>query len=421
MLDIRLLRENPDAIKSRLALRDPQLPPLIDAVLECDTRRRTAETQWQQAQAERKRLSKQIGQLRASGQDSSALEAHSKLLATQMEAFQQEIASAGQHQKDLLLRIPNLPHDHAPHGTSADDNQEIRRWGDIRRAQGEDHISIAQRLHLIDFERAAKISGSGFACYTGAGARLQRALIAFMLDLHTTRHGYSEVWPPCLVRRECMEGTGQLPKFEEDMYGLENGAVFLAPTAEVPLTNLHRDEILPASALPIKLTAYTPCFRREAGATGRENRGIIRLHQFDKIELVKICRPEDGPAELESLTQDAEHVLQLLQIPYRVIELCTGDLGFSSMRTYDLEVWSPGQQRWLEVSSCSHFGDFQARRMNLRYKTPEGKNVFCHTLNGSGTALPRLVVALLENHLADDGTITIPPPLVPYLHTDKLT
>ena len=275
-------------------------------------------------------------------------------------------------------------------------------------------MAIGSRLGLFDLERAAKISGSGYVLFTGQGARLERALINFLLDLQTRSHGYTEIDPPVLVRRDCMEGTGQLPKFEEDMYGFDEGASFLTPTAEVSLTNIHRDEILAESELPLKYTAFTPCFRREAGSAGRETRGMIRMHQFDKVELVKICTPAQAEAELESLTADAEKVLQLLQLPYRVLELCTGDMGFSASRTYDLEVWAPGQGGYLEVSSCSHFGDYQARRMNLRYKDADGKNQFCHTLNGSGTALPRLYVALLETHTKPGGRLILPEPLQPY-------
>ena len=277
-----------------------------------------------------------------------------------------------------------------------------------------DHVALGAQLKLFDAERATKLSGSGFICFTGAGARLERALIQFMLDLHTREHGYLEVSPPFLVRRECMIGTTQLPKFEEDMYGLEDGAMFLAPTAEVPVTNLHREEILAAADLPKKFTAYTPCFRREAGSAGRETRGIIRVHQFDKVELVKITMPENSYAEHEALTADAERVLQSLGLHYRVIELCTGDLGFGSAKTYDIEVWSPGQNGYLEVSSCSNFEDFQARRMNLRFKDADGKNRFCHTLNGSGTALPRLFAALVEANQQPDGSIRIPEKLQPY-------
>src|SRR5207247_2502611 len=292
-------------------------------------------------------------------------------------------------------------HVKVPVGKDASANPVVRSWGSKPKLDDAlDHVSIGTNLKLFDLERASKLSGSGFICFTGAGARLERALIQFMLDLHTRDHGYLEISPPFLVRRECMIGTTQLPKFEEDMYGMEDQQLFLAPTAEVPVTNIHREEILAASELPKKFVAYTPCFRREAGSAGRETRGIIRVHQFDKVELVKITTPESSDAEHESLTVDAERVLQLLGLRYRIIELCTGDLGFGSAKTYDIEVWSPGSRdggTYLEVSSCSNFEDFQARRMNLRYKGADGKNKFAHTLNGSGLALPRLFAALIEN------------------------
>jgi len=277
-----------------------------------------------------------------------------------------------------------------------------------------DHVTIGTKLKLFDLERATNLSGSGFICFTGAGARLERSLIHFMLDLHTREHGYEEMSPPFLVRRDCMIGTSQLPKFEADMYGLENNQLFLAPTAEVPVTNFHREEILGADELPKKYVAYTPCFRREAGSAGRETRGIIRVHQFDKVELVKITTPEASNEEHEALTADAEKVLQLLGLHYRVVELCAGDLGFGATKTYDLEVWSPGQNAYLEVSSCSNFSDYQARRMNLRFKDAEGKNRFCHTLNGSGLALPRLFAALIENGQQKDGSVQLPDKLLPY-------
>jgi seryl-tRNA synthetase len=284
----------------------------------------------------------------------------------------------------------------------------------------QDHVDLGAKLKLLDLERAAKLSGSGFICFTGAGARLERVLINFMLDLHTREHGYSEISPPFLVRRDCMIGTSQLPKFESDMYGLENGELFLAPTAEVPVTNFHREEILAVVDLPKKFVSYTPCFRREAGSAGRETRGIIRVHQFDKVELVKITTAEKSYAEHESLTSDVERVLQLLGLHYRIVELCTGDLGFGSAKTYDVEVWSPGQNGYLEVSSCSNFEGFQARRMNLRYKDVDGKNKFCHTLNGSGLALPRLFAALIENYQQPDGSIRIPEKLQPHFGADEI-
>lgn len=414
MLDIRLLREDATVVKTRLATRSGQYADLVDQILACDARRRESETRVQHLRAEKNRLSKEIGGIKKSGGDSSELEAQVKGFSEEMEELGRTASELDAEQRDLLLRVPNLPAPGLPEGHNADANVAIKHWGEPAPMNPEDHVAIGERLGLFDLERAAKISGSGYVLYTGAGARLERALINFLLDLQTRAHGYTEIAPPVLVRRECMEGTGQLPKFEDDMYGFDEGAAFLTPTAEVSLTNIRRDEILQESELPLKYTACTPCFRREAGSAGRETRGMIRMHQFDKVELVKICTPEQAAAELESLTADAEKVLQLLQLPYRVLELCTGDIGFSSSRTYDLEVWAPGQGGYLEVSSCSHFGDYQARRMNLRYKNADGKNAFCHTLNGSGTALPRLYVALLETHTKPGGPLILPEPLQPY-------
>ena len=414
MLDIRLLREDPSAVKARLATRSGNYSDLIDQILACDARRRESETRVQHLRAEKNRLSKEIGGLKKSGADSSELEAQVKGFSNEMEELGRLATELDAEQRNLLLQVPNLPAPGLPEGRDAEANVAIRHWGEPAPMSAEDHVAIGARLGLFDLERAAKISGSGYVLFTGAGARLERALINFLLDLQTRSHGYTEIAPPVLVRRDCMEGTGQLPKFEEDMYGFDGGYSFLTPTAEVSLTNIRRDEILAESELPLKYTACTPCFRREAGSAGRETRGMIRMHQFDKVELVKITTPEQATAELESLTADAEKVLQLLQLPYRVLELCTGDIGFSSLRTYDLEVWAPGQGGYLEVSSCSHFGDYQARRMNLRYKDANGKNQFCHTLNGSGTALPRLYVALLETHTKPGGPLILPEPLQPY-------
>ena len=420
MLDIRLIREDSAAVKTRLSTRSSQDSEIIDQILACDARRRESETRVQHLRAERNRLSKEIGNLKKSGGDSSELETQVKGFATEMEDLGRTATELDAEQRNLLLQVPNLPAEGLPEGSDAEGNVAIKHWGEPAPMNPEDHVAIGERLGLFDLERAAKISGSGYVLYTGAGARLERALINFLLDLQTRSHGYTEIAPPVLVRRECMEGTGQLPKFEDDMYGFDEGASFLTPTAEVSLTNFRRDEILSESELPLKYTACTPCFRREAGSAGRETRGMIRMHQFDKVELVKITTPEQAAAELESLTADAEKVLQLLQLPYRVLELCTGDIGFSSCRTYDLEVWAPGQGAYLEVSSCSHFGDYQARRMNLRYKNADGKNQFCHTLNGSGTALPRLYVALLETHTKPGGPLILPEPLQPYFGAAKV-
>lgn len=421
MLDIRLLREQPDHVKARLATRGPGHEAAVDAILALDVERRAAETKLQGLQADRNRLSKEIGALRSRKEDSSALEAEVKAKSGEMQDLTAKSEALSAEQTGLLLTIPNLPQTDVAIGKDAADNPVVREWGTKPAiASPQDHVTIAERLKLIDPDRAVKISGSGFACYIGAGARLERALLSFLLDLHTREHGYTEVSPPFLIRRECMTGTGQLPKFEDDMYGIDGGGMFLAPTAEVPVTNLHREEIVPLASLPIKYAAYTPCFRREAGSAGRETRGLIRMHQFDKVELVKICRPEDSNAELESLTADAERVLQLLGLHYRTILLCTGDMGFGSAKTYDIEVWAPGQNAYLEVSSCSNFEDFQARRMNLRFKGEDGKNRFCHTLNGSGTALARLYVALLESGLQPDGSVKLPPALHPYFGAEKI-
>ena len=422
MLDIRRLRETPETVKTLLALRGPGIAGLVDDVLAADIERRANETRWQQLQAERKGLSKEIGALRAKKEDSTALEEQSKKLGAEMESLQTASALAEEKQRDLLLAIPNTPHDEIPRGSDASANPVLRTWGEPPAIPGaQDHVAIGTRLALFDPERAAKMSGSGFMCYTGQGARLERALISFLLDLHTRDHGYTEMSPPFLVNRTTMTGTGQLPKFEDDLFGVSGSDLFLVPTAEVPVTNFHSGEILPAESLPLKYAAYTPCFRREAGSTGRETRGLIRMHQFDKVELVKITRPENSAAELESLTADAERVLQLLGLPYRVIELCGGDLGFGAARTYDIEVWAAGHGGWLEVSSCSNFGDYQARRMGLRYKGADGKNHFCHTLNGSGTALARLYVALLENGQQPDGSVHLPEILHPYFGAARLS
>jgi len=422
MLDIKLIRENPEAIKQRVATRGGDAHLLIDELLASDEIRRKGETERQALQGERNSTSKQIGIAKKDGKDTSEIEAKVREIGARIKEIGEEVDAADEKQRSLLLNIPNTPHAECPVGLDETANPEVRTWGEKPSFEGEpeDHIAIAQRLGLIDFEAAAKIAGSGFAVYTGAGAKLERALINFLLDLHTTQHGYKEVSTPYMINRDCMFGTGQLPKFEDDMYGIEDNQMFLAPTAEVPVTNLERETIRKIEELPVSYTAYTPCFRREAGAAGRDNRGLIRMHQFDKVELVKIVHPDTSYDELESLTGHAEKVLQLLGLHYRLIELCTGDVGFSSAKTYDIEVWAPGQNGYLEVSSCSNFEDYQARRMNLRFKDEDGKNRFCHTLNGSGTALPRLYVALLENHQQPDGSIAIPEALQPYFGSAEI-
>ncbi|PYJ64366.1 MAG: serine--tRNA ligase [Verrucomicrobia bacterium] len=421
MLDIRLIREKPDFVRARLATRGGGDEAKIDEVVRMDAERRQFQTALQQLNADRNRLSKEIGRRRSSGEVTDELEQRVRQIGDQIADLNARTAAAEAAQNNLLLQIANLPHASVPIGKDPSANRVVRSWGEKPRlTKPADHVALGTSLNLFNPEWAAKLSGSGFICFTGAGAKLERALINFMIDLHAREHGYVEVSPPFLVRRDCMIGTSQLPKFEADMYGLEENQLFLAPTAEVQLTNLYREEILSVADLPKKFVAYTPCFRREAGAAGRETRGIIRVHQFDKVELVKITTPEKSYEELESLAADAERVLQLLGLHYRVVELCTGDLGFASAKSYDIEVWSPGQDAYLEVSSCSNCEDFQARRMQLRFKDRDGKNRFCQTLNGSGVALPRLFAALIENHQQPDGSIRIPEKLQPYFGASEI-
>lgn len=424
MLDIRLIREKPDFVRERLATRGSGDETKIGEILRLDADRRKSETELQGFQSERNRLSKEIGARRSRKESSEELEAEVRKIAEQIAGLTQRTHALDEEQHSLLLDVANLPDESVPIGKDPSANRVVRSWGEKPQINdASDHVALGTRLNLFDLDWAAKLSGSGFICFTGKGAKLERALINFMIDLHTSEHGYYEVSPPFLVRRDCMIGTTQLPKFESDMYGLEANQLFLTPTAEVPLTNLHREEILSVADLPKKFTAYTPCFRREAGAAGRDTRGIIRVHQFDKVELVKIVAPETSYAELESLTANAEQVLQLLGLHYRVVELCTADLGFGSAKTYDIEVWSPGSPQggtFLEVSSCSNFEDFQARRMQLRFKDRDRKNRLCHTLNGSGLALPRLFAALIESNQQQDGSVQIPERLQPYFGASEI-
>lgn len=422
MLDIRLIRDNPDLVKERLATRSGDYASVVDEVLSIDTARRLAETERQKLQGDRNRISKDIGIAKKNGQDTSAIEAEVRGINDRIDQIGRDADSADARQRELLLGLPNLPHEACPVGHSAEENPEVRVWGKKPTFEFEpkDHTVLGQQLGLLDFEAGAKITGSAFVVYRGQGARLERCLINFLLDLHTTVHGYHEISPPLLVKPECLVGTGQLPKFGDQVYHSPEDNLYLIPTAEVPVTNLHRDEILKLDQLPINYAAYTPCFRREAGSAGLGTRGLIRMHQFDKVELVKITTPETSMAELESLTANAEKVLQLLGLHYRVIELCTGDIGFGSTKTYDIEVWAPGQGTYLEVSSCSTFGDYQARRMNLRYKDENGKNKIPHTLNGSGTALARLFVALVETYQQSDGSILIPEALRGHFGAEKI-
>ena len=421
MLDIRLIREKPGFVRERLATRGGGDEMKIDEALRVDDQRRKLETSRQQLNADRRRLSKEIGAKRSIGGATAELEARVREIGEAIIDLNKRTAAAQAEEEGLLLEIANLPHESVPIGKDPSANRVVRSWGDKPRlTKPVDHVALGTRFNLFNPEWATKLSGGGFICFTGAGAKLERALINFMIDLHTREHGYVEVSPPFLVRRDCMIGTSQIPKFETDMYGLEENQLFLAPTAEVQLTNLCREEILSIHELPKKFVAYTPCFRREAGAAGRETRGIIRVHQFDKVELVKIATPEKSYEALESLAIDAERVLQLLGLHYRVVELCTADLGFASAKTYDIEVWSPGQDAFLEVSSCSNCEDFQARRMQLRFKDRDGKNRFCHTLNASGVALPRLFAAFIENYQQSDGSICIPEKLQPYFGASEI-
>jgi seryl-tRNA synthetase len=425
MLDIRVIRDNPTAVQDRLKVRGGDHWKLVDDVLACDESRRAAETAKQELQASRKRISKDIGMLKGKGEDTSPIEAEVRAINEQIASLDAKADISSARQSELLLNIPNLTHDACPVGRDEAANPVVREWGAKPSLhEPKDHVELALKHGLINWDDGIRTAGSGFVVYRGKGAKLERALINFLLDTQAS-NGYEEVNVPHLVKRECMEGTGQLPKFEDDMYGTdadEAGVnnLFLAPTAEVPVTNLYRDTILTESDLPIKMVAYTPCFRREAGSAGRDNKGIIRMHQFDKVELVQIVHPDQGFEVLEQLTAHAESILQKLGLHYRTIELCTGDIGFSSAKTYDIEVWAPGHRKYLEVSSCSCFGDYQARRMKLRFKDHEGKNRFPYTLNGSGTALPRLYVALLEQCQQPDGSIRIPDALVPYFGSEVI-
>jgi seryl-tRNA synthetase len=417
MLDIKLIREKPDFVRQRLATRGRGDEARIAEIAALDEQRRKLISEGDNLKAERNTVSKEIGALKSKGQDASAQMTAMKQVGGRITSLDAEVAAMDTKLQDILLMIPNLPHEGVAVGKEAADNPEVKRWGEAPNFafQPKAHWDIGEKLGILDFARAAKISGSGFILYKGAGARLERALINFLLDLHTSEHGYTEVFPPFLINRNAMIGTGQLPKFEEDMYRLRDEEMYLAPTAEVPVANIHRDEILREEQLPIYYCAYTPCFRREAGAAGKQTRGMIRVHQFDKVEMIKFVKPENSYDELEKMLTNAERVLQLLGLHYRVVLLCTGDVGFASAKTYDIEVWAPGQNAYLEVSSCSNCEDFQARRANIRFKGSDGKNRFVHILNGSGTALARLYVALLETYQQADGSVKIPEPLVPYM------
>ncbi|KAB2665841.1 MAG: serine--tRNA ligase [Verrucomicrobia bacterium] len=431
MLDIKLLRDQADQVRERLASRGAGDEARVAEVLAFDECRRVSLAEVEQLKARRNAVSKEIGALMARKElaEAEARKAEVRALGDRIVELDKAVAESGAARDALLLAIPNLPHASVALGKTAEDNPEIRRWGAPASFafKARNHVELCERLQLVDFARGAKLSGSGFLLYTGWGARLERALVNFLLDLHTREHGYREVAPPYIVGEHCMVGVGQFPKFRDQAYAVQEGndattmgKLYLLPTAEAPVANIHREEILAEKQLPVRYVAYSPCFRAEAGAAGLGTRGMIRVHQFDKVELIKVVAPEAGYEELESLVGNAEKVLQLLGLHYRVINLCTGDMGFASAKTYDIEVWAPGQGQFLEVSSCSNCEDYQARRMNLRYKTEDGANRFPHILNGSGTALARLFVALVETHQQEDGSVVVPEPLRPYLGTDVI-
>ncbi len=432
MLDIKLIREKPDFVRRRLAARGAGDEALIDEVLKLDESRRKILAEVESLKSQRNRVSKEIGALmgQKKSAEAEAKKAETRELCDRIAALDKQTGEVEAARTALMLQLPNLPHESVNVGKSAEDNPVVRVHGEKANFsfKPKSHIELCESLKLVDFARAAKLSGSGFVLYTNWGAQLERALIQLLLDLHTTEHGYSEVSPPFMVGPQCLEGVGQFPKFRDQYYGVAEGddkeklgKLYLVPTAETPVANIHREEILAEKQLPIRYCAYTPCFRGEAGAAGVGTRGMIRVHQFDKVELIKIVKPEQGYAELEKMVANAEKVLQLLGLHYRVLLLCTGDMGFASAKTYDLEVWAPGQGSYLEVSSCSNCEDFQARRMNLRFKSESGENKFPHILNGSGTALARLFVALIETHQQADGSVLIPKPLQPYLKTDRIS
>lgn len=416
MIDPKILREKKEVIIEGLKKRGVEID--MDALFSADEKRRKLIQESEKMKSERNKLSNEIARLRKSGTDAGDKIHHLRDLGKNIEGLEQELRIVEKEWEDRLLVIPNVPHESVPVGTSDADNREVKIWGEKPSFDFEPlpHWDIGEKLDILDFKRAAKITGSRFTLYKAGGALLERALINFMLDLHTRDHGYTEVLPPFMVNRDAMTGTGQLPKFEEELFKLEGVDYFLIPTAEVPVTNIYNNEILKEDDLPIKYVAYTPCFRAEAGAHGKDTRGLTRQHQFNKVELVKFSQPEQSYEELEGLLLDAEDVLKKLNIHYRVSLLCTGDLGFSSAKTYDIEVWLPGQNIYREISSCSNFENFQARRAKIRYRRSGNKIDFVHTLNGSGLAVGRTVMAVMENYQNADGSITIPEALRPYMH-----
>ncbi len=415
MLDIKVIREDPERVKRVLIQRLMELD--VDRIVALDREKRNLLTEVEELKHTRNEVSRRIGVLKKSGGDAAAEVAEMKAVSKKIHLFDEMIRKLTGELDGLLARVPNLPQEDVPVGPDMRAGKVVREGGKKRRFDfsPHNHLELGEVLGILDSKRAAKVAGSNFALFRGPGARLERGLINFMLELHTGERGYTEISPPFFSNRECMHGTGQLPLLEDDMYHLKRDDFFLIPTGEVPITNLHREEILEESALPIRYAGYTPCFRREAGSYGKETRGLLRIHQFDKVELVRLVRPEDSAAAHEELLADAEEVVKRLELPYRIVLLPTGEMSFASARCYDIEAWAPGQQEWLEVSSVSNFGDFQARRANIRFRDGEGRINYVHTLNGSGLALPRIVAAILENYQEADGTVTVPEVLRPYL------
>lgn len=424
MLDLKFIRENPEAVKQ--GIKNKNETDRVGDIITLDEKRRELILRGDELKAERNRVSSKIPVMKKEGKDVSDLLASMKIVSDQIAGIDSDLRDVENELNDILMYVPNMPHGSVPVGKSAEDNVEVRQWlpegfSFDKKEKVSDHIELGKKLKILDFERGAKISGSGFPLYIGKGATLERALINFMLDYHLQNHNYTEVFPPFLVNRDSMKGTGQLPKMEEDMYAIEKDDLYPVPTAEVPITNIYRNEIINESDLPLRYVGYSACFRREAGSYGKESKGFLRVHQFNKVEMVKLVKPETSYDELENLVVDAEDILKELKIPYRILLLCTGDLSFSAAKCYDIETWSPAENRWLEASSCSNYENFQARRANIRFRNESTKKPeFVHTLNGSGLATSRLMVSILENYQTGDGKITVPEVLRKYTGFDVI-
>ena len=424
MLDLKRIRNNPEEIKKLLSNRGEDFQEsTIDEIISLDEERRNILVEVENLKSKRNQVSSEIPKLKKAGEDVTAIMAEMRELGDKIKGYDARLSEVDEKIEYIMLRMPNIPNPQVPEGETDEDNIEIKRWGDPTKFNFEPkaHWDLGTDLNILDFERAGKVTGSRFTLYKGLGARLERAIINYFLDKHTIENGYEEVLPPYMVNRDSMTGTGQLPKFEEDAFKVENNGYFLIPTAEVPVTNMYRNETLRGDELPIKHAAYSACFRAEAGSAGRDTRGLIRQHQFNKVELVKFCKPEQSYEELDRLVEDAESVLQGLGLPYRIVRICKGDLGFTAALKYDIEVWMPSYNRYVEISSCSNFEDFQARRANIKYKeTPNDKPQFVHTLNGSGVAIGRTVAAILENYQREDGTVEIPEALRRFMNCDEI-